>query len=80
MLCYVRQILFAYEAQTALEAWSDFILFANMKTYTKITDAGAKVSTTEKGGKVIDAVKEFEKDASKLSHSNRIHGQYIKKM
>ena len=35
---------------------------------------------TEKGGKVIDAVKEFEKDASKLSHSNRVHGQYIKKM
>jgi hypothetical protein len=35
---------------------------------------------TEKGGKVIDAVKEFEKDASKLSHSNRIHGQYIKKI
>jgi len=31
---------------------------------------------TDKGGKVIDAVKEFEKDASKLSHSNRIHGQY----
>jgi hypothetical protein len=35
---------------------------------------------TEKGGKVIDAVEEFEKDASKLSHSNRIHGQYIKKV
>jgi hypothetical protein len=35
---------------------------------------------TEKGGKVIDAVKEYEKDASKLSHSNRIHGQYIKKV
>ena len=30
---------------------------------------------TEKGGKVIDAIKEFQKDASKLSHSDKVHGQ-----
>jgi hypothetical protein len=35
---------------------------------------------TEKGGKVIDAIKEFQKDASKLSHSDKVHGQYIKKV
>ena len=33
---------------------------------------------TEKGGKVIDVVKEFKEDAAKLSHSERVHGQYIK--
>ena len=32
---------------------------------------------TEKGAKLVDAVKEYESDASKLSHSNRVHGQYI---
>jgi len=35
---------------------------------------------TEKGGKVVDAVEEFDKDASKLSHSNKVHRQYIKKV
>jgi len=35
---------------------------------------------TEKGGNVIDAIKEFQKDASKLSHSDKVHGQYIKKV
>jgi hypothetical protein len=35
---------------------------------------------TEKGGKVIDVVKEFQADAIKLSHSERVHGQYIKKV
>jgi hypothetical protein len=43
-------------AQTALEAWSDYILFANSKTFTKTTDAGAKVSTSEKGPKVRKAI------------------------
>ena len=34
---------------------------------------------TEKGEKAIDAVKEFQADAIKLSHSDRVHGQYVKR-
>ena len=41
------------------------------------TEKGEKV--IEQGGKVIDIVKEFKEDAAKLSHSERVHGQYVKR-
>ena len=41
------------------------------------TEKGEKV--IEKGGTVLDVVKEFKEDAAKLSHSERVHGQYIKR-
>ena len=41
------------------------------------TEKGEKV--IEKGGKVLDVVKEFKEDAAKLSHSERVHGQYVKR-
>ena len=35
---------------------------------------------TEKGGKNIDVITEHRKDANKLSHSERVHDQYIKRI
>lgn len=42
-------------AVATIERWSDAILFANSKVFTKVTDAGSKV-VTEKGPKVRKAI------------------------
>ena len=49
------------KALSSLERWSDVILFANCKTYTKIADAGSKVSTSEKSPKIRKGVMRDER-------------------
>ena len=73
---YISQGNFSTKIKTVFNKLYDANITNRWIRTAYATEKGEKV--IEKGGKVIDVVKEFKEDAAKLSHSERVHGQYIK--